>query len=34
MNPSVYILGGHQTDFAKVWSRHGEDISDMVRVAT
>ena len=34
MNPAVYILGGHQTDFAKVWSRHGEDLSDMVRVAT
>ncbi len=31
MTESVYILGGHQTDFAKVWSRNGEDISDMIR---
>lgn len=31
MTPSVYILGGHQTDFAKVWSRQGEDLSDIVR---
>jgi acetyl-CoA C-acetyltransferase len=30
----VFILGGHQTDFAKVWSRHGEDLSDMIREAT
>ena len=30
----VYILGGHQTDFAKVWSRNGQDISDMIREAT
>ena len=29
-NPT-FILGGHQTDFAKVWSRQGQDISDMVR---
>ncbi len=34
MSDPVYILGGHQTDFAKVWSRHGEDISDLVREAT
>ena len=34
MTPSVFILGGHQTDFAKAWSRHGEDISDMVRETT
>ena len=31
MTPPTYILGGHQTDFAKVWSRQGQDISDMVR---
>ncbi|MGE4243798.1 acetyl-CoA acetyltransferase [Ramlibacter sp.] len=34
MTSPVYILGGHQTDFAKVWSRHGEDISDMTRETT
>ena len=33
MSEPVYILGGHQTDFAKVWSRNGEDISDMIRVS-
>ncbi len=27
----VYVLGGHQTDFAKNWSRAGEDISTIVR---
>jgi acetyl-CoA C-acetyltransferase len=31
MKAPVYILGGHQTDFAKVWSRHGEDLSDITR---
>ena len=31
MPPPVYILGGYQTDFAKVWSRQGQDISDMMR---
>jgi acetyl-CoA C-acetyltransferase len=31
MNGPVFILGGHQTDFAKVWSRQGQDISDMIR---
>ncbi len=31
MPPTVYILGGYQTDFAKVWSRQGQDISDMMR---
>lgn len=30
----TYILGGFQTDFAKVWSRHGQDLSDMMREAT
>ena len=34
MPEPIYILGGHQTDFAKTWSREGEDISDMIRVAT
>ena len=27
----VYVLGGYQTDFAKNWSRSGEDISTIVR---
>lgn len=30
---STYILGGYQTDFAKAWSRQGQDLSDMVREA-
>lgn len=34
MTEPVFILGGYQTDFAKVWSRHGEDISTMMREAT
>lgn len=34
MAEPIYILGGHQTDFARAWSREGQDISDMVRVAT
>ncbi|MDH7796322.1 MULTISPECIES: acetyl-CoA acetyltransferase [unclassified Beijerinckia] len=34
MAEPIYILGGHQTDFAKAWSREGQDIADMVRVAT
>ncbi|MBC7437012.1 MAG: thiolase domain-containing protein [Bdellovibrionales bacterium] len=34
MTPPTYILGGYQSDFAKVWSRHGQDISDMVREST
>jgi acetyl-CoA C-acetyltransferase len=29
----TYILGGHQTDFARAWSRQGLDISDMVKEA-
>ncbi len=33
MAEPVFILGGHQTDFAKVWSREGQDISDMIREA-
>ena len=34
MSEPIYILGGHQTDFAKTWSREGGDISDMIRSAT
>lgn len=34
MTEPVFILGGHQTDFAKVWSRQGQDISDMMRETT
>ncbi len=34
MTEPVFILGGYQTDFAKVWSRNGEDISTMMREAT
>jgi acetyl-CoA C-acetyltransferase len=34
MSEPVYILGGVQTDFARAWSRNGQDISDMVREAT
>ena len=34
MHGSTYILGGYQTDFAKAWSREGQDISDMTREAT
>lgn len=34
MSEPVFILGGHQTDFAKVWSRQGQDISDMIRETT
>ena len=33
MSQPVYILGGYQTDFAKVWSRQGQDVSDMMREA-
>jgi acetyl-CoA C-acetyltransferase len=31
MSAPVYILGGYQTDFARVWSRQGQDIADMMR---
>lgn len=34
MTEPVYILGGHQTDFARAWARNGQDISDMVREST
>ena len=30
----IYILGGAQTDFARVWSREGLDLSDMIRAST
>ena len=33
MSTPVHVLGGHQTDFARVWSREGKDISDMIRDA-
>lgn len=29
----TFILGSHQTDFARAWSREGRDISDMIREA-
>ncbi|MBO9647424.1 MAG: acetyl-CoA acetyltransferase [Variovorax sp.] len=34
MTSPVYILGGHQTDFAKAWARNGQDISDITRETT
>ena len=34
MTEPVFILGGYQTDFAKVWSRRCEDISTMMRETT
>ena len=34
MNKPVHIIGGYQTDFARVWSREGMDISDMIRDAS
>lgn len=30
MSAPVFILRGHQTDFSKVWSRQGQDISHMI----
>lgn len=33
MTAPVFILGGTQTDFARVWSREGLDLSDMMREA-
>lgn len=30
---AIYLLGGHQTDFARNWSREGLDLSDMMREA-
>lgn len=29
----IYLLGGHQTDFARAWSREGLDFTDMMREA-
>lgn len=34
MSTGVHILGGYQTDFARVWSREGKDLSHMVAEAT
>ncbi len=34
MAEPVFVLGGHQTDFARAWSRNGLDLSDMVREST
>lgn len=34
MPEPTFILGGHQTDFARVWSRQGQDLSDMIREST
>jgi len=34
MTTPTFILGGYQTDFAKVWSRHGQDLSHMILEAT
>ena len=31
MTSPTFILGSAQTDFARVWSREGLDLSDMVR---
>ena len=33
MSSNVWVLGGHQTDFARAWAREGLDISDMMREA-
>ena len=33
MDKPVFILGGAQTDFARVWSREGQDLSNMIRAA-
>lgn len=30
---AIYLLGGHQTDFARAWSREGLDFTDMMREA-
>lgn len=30
---AIYLLGGHQTDFARAWSREGLDLTDMMREA-
>ena len=28
---AIYLLGGHQSDFARAWSREGLDLSDILR---
>jgi acetyl-CoA C-acetyltransferase len=33
MTPPVYILGGHQTDFARNWTKEGKHIAAMIREA-
>jgi acetyl-CoA C-acetyltransferase len=33
MSAPVYILGGHQTDFARNWTKEGKHISAMIREA-
>src|SRR6187549_3074765 len=33
MTKPVYILGGHQTDFARNWTKEGKHISAMIREA-
>ena len=33
MKNPTYILGGHQTDFAQVWSRNGQDLSHMMQAS-
>ena len=31
MTTPIFVLGGHQTDFARAWAREGLDVSDMMR---
>ena len=33
MAAPVYVLGGHQTDFARNWMKEGNDIVDMIKEA-
>jgi len=33
MNSPVYVLGGHQTDFARNWAREGQDLFAMFKEA-
>ncbi|MEY5058828.1 MAG: hypothetical protein RJA51_575, partial [Actinomycetota bacterium] len=33
MTTPIFVLGGHQTDFARAWAREGLDVSDMMREA-
>ncbi|WP_211274931.1 hypothetical protein [Bacillus marinisedimentorum] len=32
-NSNVYVLGGHQTDFARNWARDGKEIFDILKSA-